>query len=374
MSSGSTGNPGSVQGQQFLGTGSYRTWNGDDGRYEVSSSGKVRSHWNSYSLERGTRVRTSNKWTCTKASNGSTFTVLADVAGTIPTNPAGMSNSVQVQAQSRLADQVRGHSFNLAVNAAQSRQLVGMVVDNLGKFGRSVLALKRGDFSTAARCLGARPRPTRLKTSDIAGRWLELQYGWLPAVSDTYEAAKAYEVITKQERSATVRSSASARYTVEHAVGGFATAVANVTYRVGYTYEMSEVLNTPRLLGLKDPLSVAWELLPYSFVVDWFVPIGAYLDNLSILPFLRGRYIVSKVKVVDGHAPLTFTNPLPGFFGGFLCSNVQYNGTDTLRLIRVDRQASTGAPTTAFPSFDKTGLHGRRVWNAIALASQRFLS
>lgn len=46
-------------------------------------------------------------------------------------------------------------------------------------------------------------------------------------------------------------------------------------------------INNPDLLlpakvGLTNPLSVAWELIPFSFVVDWFLPIGKYLDALDV--------------------------------------------------------------------------------------------
>ncbi len=34
-------------------------------------------------------------------------------------------------------------------------------------------------------------------------------------------------------------------------------------------------------LGLTNPAAVAWELVPYSFVVDWFVNVGDYLNQFS---------------------------------------------------------------------------------------------
>lgn len=43
--------------------------------------------------------------------------------------------------------------------------------------------------------------------------------------------------------------------------------------------------------GFTNPVNLAWELLPFSFVVDWFLPIGPYLETLSQwdgLEFLDG--------------------------------------------------------------------------------------
>jgi hypothetical protein len=34
-------------------------------------------------------------------------------------------------------------------------------------------------------------------------------------------------------------------------------------------------------LGLINPLEIVWELLPYSFVVDWFLPIGNWLSSMT---------------------------------------------------------------------------------------------
>jgi hypothetical protein len=36
-------------------------------------------------------------------------------------------------------------------------------------------------------------------------------------------------------------------------------------------------------LGLTNPVSLAWELLPFSFVVDWAWPLGDYFSNLDAL-------------------------------------------------------------------------------------------
>jgi len=38
-------------------------------------------------------------------------------------------------------------------------------------------------------------------------------------------------------------------------------------------------------LGLNNPLAIAWEAIPYSFVVDWFFKVGKLIDTLAIQPF-----------------------------------------------------------------------------------------
>lgn len=370
MTTGATGDS-LVFSAGYVGSGFRKTWSGSDGRLETGPNGKPRMRWNNYTVVKASRRRTSSLWSWT-ATNGTTGTSVGANNGYNAGIPPDYGR-LEFTAQSRLTEALRDHSFNLAVNAAQSRQLVDMVVSNLSKLARSMRALKRGDFATAARQLGASPRTTRLKPSDISGRWLELQYGWLPALSDTHEAAKAYEVITKEARRFTVRSSAKRRLELPCQVDGASLSTEIWQQRVSYRYELLEQLSAARSLGLLDPLSVAWEILPYSFVIDWFIPIGGYLDNLSILPTLSGRWMKTRSSVVSDGQPLRWNLPLPGFyFGGIHCAKVQYLGVDVKRAVNSDRFASTGGIVPTLPNFDSSGLHGKRVWNAIALAQQSF--
>lgn len=34
-------------------------------------------------------------------------------------------------------------------------------------------------------------------------------------------------------------------------------------------------------LGLINPGTVAWEIVPFSFLVDWFIPVGAWLNSFT---------------------------------------------------------------------------------------------
>lgn len=372
MSSGTKGS-GDLGGGGYQGSGFYRNWAGANGKTEALPGGYTRAKWNNYAFVHATRFRPSNLWRCINGNTGLTYYVPQNVEFQFLGQPLLSSGEI-LSAQAKLARKVKGHSFNLAVNAAQGRQLGDMVVSNLGKLGRSILALKRGDFATAARQLGARPRTSKLKANDISGRWLELQYGWLPALSDTYEAAKAYEVITSKPRTSTVRAGISAQVNWEgHLAGSFATARRTCKYRISYIYEMTEQLTTARTLGLTDPLSVAWEVIPYSFVVDWFIPIGTYLEALNVVPFLTGRCMTTKSWVWDGEAAVNRA-PLPGTFGGQYCISAVSDGPDICRSVVVVREVTSGLPGgVAFPSFNQ-GLRDKRIFNAIALAAQRFLS
>jgi hypothetical protein len=68
---------------------------------------------------------------------------------------------------------------------------------------------------------------------------------------------------------------------------------AKISYRVD-----DQRLQGLSKLGFVDPKSLIWELLPYSFVVDYFTGFGKYLENLTAslgLTFIGG-YKTSYVK------------------------------------------------------------------------------
>lgn len=45
--------------------------------------------------------------------------------------------------------------------------------------------------------------------------------------------------------------------------------------------------------GLADPATVPWELLPWSFVVDWAVPIGKFIEAQSFALRAKGTFITT---------------------------------------------------------------------------------
>jgi hypothetical protein len=38
-------------------------------------------------------------------------------------------------------------------------------------------------------------------------------------------------------------------------------------------------------LGLNNPAKIAWNALPFSFMVDWIAPVGTFLERLAVQPF-----------------------------------------------------------------------------------------
>jgi len=347
-----------------------RTWSGTDGK-TFSYAGGTKTKWNFYSaqisLSRiGNQTYTGKFWNNYPTLPKQLLSLgPANVSSGLLGPEAAFTSNDQLKLLSKLTEKVKGHDFNLAVNLAQGRQVVDMVTSNLAKIAKSVRALKHGDFATAARQLGARPRTSRLNTKDVSGRWLELQYGWLPLLGDTYEATRAYAALTAGPRSKMYKvTMVAARKDIVAVVGDFKYTTRNKIRRQ-IIFEQYEKMSAPRSLGLTDPYSVAWEVIPYSFVVDWFVPIGTYLDVMNSIPELVGRFLTTTTTTREG---MFFRRDYSSDPNGR--TTISQMPTRDAKQIDVLRQPST-AINPPLPTFVQ-GLSGTRIWNAISLAHQAF--
>jgi len=271
----------------------------------------------------------------------------------------------------KLASEVKGHSFNLGVALGEGRETTRMVLGTLHRVANSVVALRRGRIDIALRQLGAVPKPEHrrryrdsarpLTSKDVSGMWLEIQYGWKPLLRDVHESMKAYSALTDKARSQ--RFIAKKTITGEKYWYPVSTCKAYARHRISkrIIYEASELLSTPRSLGLLDPASVAWELVPFSFVADWFVPIGTYLEALSTIPNLQGRFLVQTRTYKEGQE----RGLKVGLTINWVGAAVDYRGCQLTRT----PTTSISVPRPRFNSISES-LSVGRIKNAIALLHQ----
>lgn len=327
-----------------------KSWTGTNGKYEMAGSPpRKRDKWNSFTLNY--RLQDQTK------TNGGFYTA----AGNVSTYAQPRTNALALSAQAKLVDAINASAPNLLVDVATGRQTLEMTLGAIQSFGRAALALKHGKPGMAARYLGVKKNhASRLNHKDIAGRWLELQYGWLPTLSDIHDAWRLWEA--KQDNDGRIlrfRSRVTETFTLDSSASPSLYSVKGpCKARYQIQAELTEPNSTARALGLLDPLSLVWEIIPWSFVVDWFIPIGTYLEVLNTVPKLSGRFLTTKSYKHIGHR----TGKSPPYMGGAMTSYT----------VRVERTVTTGLKV-GNPQFriDKA-FSPRRFWNALALAAQSF--
>ena len=119
-------------------------------------------------------------------------------------------------------------------------------------------------------------------------------------------------------------------------------------------------------LGFGNLGSVAWELLPWSFVIDWFLPIGNYLNNSDAFAGLTCLWTTKTVFKKE-------TVHVERIFGGKgLYGHDTVPGTTqsfTVQRVSCIRKLLPAPPVLPVPSF-KDPISKSHIANAIALLVQ----
>lgn len=261
----------------------YRTkvWQGTDDKAHKRA-------WNPYTVTGARQYRTQMYWydRYNSAVNGWSWNYNSTLW--CPGESVFTAND-QLALLGKIAESARGHGFNAAVASAELGQTLDLIVARAQSIGQFVRYAYRGNYSAACRALGmSRNVGKRLKTRAVSDFVLETRYGWQPLLTDAYEAARAFEALTKEARQLV--------FSIQKTVRATANASASPTqyelpavgyYTRRYKVVMTEQLSAARSLGLLNPLSVVWEKVPGSFVADWFIPVGLYLDVVGTIPYMR---------------------------------------------------------------------------------------
>lgn len=277
-------------------------------------------------------------------------------------NPQGQTTGFSTEAYNRalekLYTQLRGE-LDLSIDLLQARQ-VRSSMDRGVRTLRNLADLLR--------------RMKREPTKVASEMWLEWTYGIKPTVSSIYDTVKLFEngartgLITVKSRSKEV-----SRRTVSWNSIGDANLLSrtdeSTSRRCQFVCEYGisdSVLNNLASLSSLNPVSIAWELVPYSFVVDWFVDIGGYVRNfesalLYAPAFKRGYttqgYLIEGTTITAGQ-----------YVSGIFSRRVSCRGS--YRLSGMSRSVLSSSPTPRLPRF-KVDLGANRLLSAAALLRQR---
>lgn len=218
---------------------------------------------------------------------------------TPPTNLDYDSN-LKNRAISKAEDRAHaGISANIAQDIYQFHQLKRLVATTGKRLATSVARLDQKDFVGAIAALGlyggskgadtAKKVVSAVKTT--AQNWLELQYAWKPLLKDISGLISILnQTISNNPPVRTVRSRSNLekRYTLNQGPyfpGGVVIPMEIIekrSVRIALHYSVHDELQTyVQQLGLTNGVNLAYEVLPFSFVADWFIPIGPYLESLT---------------------------------------------------------------------------------------------
>lgn len=228
----------------------------------------------------------------------------------------------------KLSDKIAGSDFNMGVFLGEGREALSMIASSATRIYTALRSLKRGDIPNMYRALTGSARGRRYERfrkdgylhyddfelrelrrnqkiafldkqqsydRDLSALWLEAQYGWLPLLKDIDGAAAyvAERLERSPERVVRVRSRIQKDYSPQ------SQAPTSIRLLNGRSIVSKQIIarikseNPVSLSGVLDVSSVAWELMPWSFVIDWALPIGSYLKARNFAGKVNATYVVS---------------------------------------------------------------------------------
>lgn len=262
-----------------------------------------------------------------------------------------------------------------AENEVYNRALSNLYSKIRGNLDLSIAYYERG--RTVAMLRSLRRLSTfvqAIRPKNYANNWLMWQYGMRPLVSDVYETSRWLvaghglhqpHIRTRAGQTGVVKdvynyvgpgSSVPQRRTCEWSY--------RTMFDLVFDFKPSVISSMAGFSSL-NPISIAWELLPYSFVVDWLVNVGGYIRNTeSALLYgtaFRSGYYTNTRRIIR-------TSSVHGAFGdatGVWSADCDYISHETAK----SRIILSSTPFPRPPSF-KANLGASQLISAAALLIQ----
>jgi len=263
-------------------------------------------------------------------------------------------NRVLVKALGKIADS----KVNIGVALADAHKTSDLILSTANRLDKAYRAFRKGNFRQVARQLNISPKT-------VHKSWLEYKYGWMPLLMDVENSAEffAQQVVGRPTRFSVKASEKAAKQSftdTKYTSYGSPSALDATTFEEcssEYEYKVKiwcELTNHTaselQQLGLANPALIAWELVPFSFVFDWFLSVGNYLEGLTALTGVK------VIRALESHKVDS------GFFHSYPTTSHTYGGityytsgfSRSFKVRSYVRYPLVVDPTTTFPPPFKT--------------------
>lgn len=218
---------------------------------------------------------------------------------------------------------------DLMVAWKERQKAIDMIADGVGTLVRTARAIRRRDPKIIRRILNKNALTKRDIATTPAGLWLQYHFAIVPTIMDVHHAAG---VLGEPFPLPEIEITSGHRWSLSE--GTIKTPLVNSWEHHG-TYSgfvkiggklrsINPNIGLASRLGFGQPLSVAWEMTPFSWFVDYFVNVGQLINNLQ--PRFPG------FDVVDKYTTYTTTGSCYGFLNsadgwGWYPPSNHYSGT-----------------------------------------------
>ncbi len=220
-----------------------------------------------------------------------------DPIGRINTDYYGLKPRALNRARSRFITSMKeSRESSIGSSLAEFDQTLSMIGSRAKQLLGFARNLRRGNLRGAARSLhmieppkGA--RDWRRHPRGFGGLFLEYHFGWSPLLGDIHDGMRLISEPLPSDGRVSGRGQASASASNEKSFDNGASPYPDRKFLSGRFVSRCEIrglteLVNPNLdllssLGLVNPAEIAWELFPFSFLIDHVVGIGDFLHSFS---------------------------------------------------------------------------------------------
>lgn len=211
------------------------------------------------------------------------------------TDPLGTRSLAYARAYDRFVSKMKRNA-QLGVGLAEVSSSFTMIRNRSIQLLGALSALRRRDFQGLALSLNLVKEEKKdrarivwnrqsFRTATLANLLLEYQFGWAPLVADI---AAAVNVLQSDFSDIPITGIGTANDSYSSMTYPFSGASQKTQLSVKSRVVVRAVVipSNPNLalanqLGFVNPVSVAWQVLPASFLFDWFLPVGRFLESYS---------------------------------------------------------------------------------------------
>lgn len=145
---------------------------------------------------------------------------------------------------------------------------------------------------------------------DAADLWLEGRYGWRTLYFDMKDIEKLILNLDGERRRYSERAGHKMTYSDEESyvqTWGSSTNTYSIltTYKVGMRGSVVADIDPPQF-GF-NPITTGYELITLSFVLDWIINVGQWLESMSFLALAREHYAAEGV-MIEAHRTCDLVN------------------------------------------------------------------
>lgn len=313
----------------------------------------------------------------------------------IPTGPLPESSEAYLAASNAFFKKAGEHQEALAQSLIESKQTLKMLLGTLRGVVGIVRNVKRGNIRQIYRDLSgfgelkrydfsgfpesfsqfrslfqerrgfvrdSRPVSLSQASTKWSNDYLALMFGWMPLLSDI-EALCNLEVpsVVPYKVTRTYLNKGSGYHSAGLSDGSKILTEWSSRELVTVKGSLSfESIPFGQFFGLQNPWLIAWELMPWSFVIDWFLPVGKWLEYQEVLRGVKIRDpSITRTRVI------TYTTRS-------VCKNqAAYSFKNQVGWgITKDKRRTLATPTVPLPRV-KNPLSVTHVTEAVALVRQQ---